>query len=207
MLINMFIPIFVLNLVTLAWNEWLTGHVIKSHLNHHDDVIKCKHFSLYWHFVRGIHQSPMDSPHKGQRCGALMFSLMYAWTKSWTNNANASDLRLHGPTLSKGVPGLTTQGQDWPKTKHFDIYYFTRKLLRGEKCRHYVQASRCSEIQLQCQKLGKIFTGQVTRTSYFIALWSFQIFTNHLFLIKLHLLSTVLLSGFQSSTGALKSTE
>ena len=48
---------------------------------------------------------------------------------------------------------------------------------------------------------------QVRQTSYFWALWSFQMFTGPLFQIILHLLSTALLSGFQSSLGALKSTE
>ena len=45
----------------------------------HDDVIKCKHFPCYWPFVRAIHRSPVDSPHKGQWHGALMFSLICAW--------------------------------------------------------------------------------------------------------------------------------
>ena len=44
----------------------------------HDDVIKWKHFPRYWPFVRGIHRSPVNSPHKGQWRGALMFSLMCA---------------------------------------------------------------------------------------------------------------------------------
>ena len=39
----------------------------------HDDVIKWKHFSRHWPFVRGIHRSPVNSPHKGQWCGALIF--------------------------------------------------------------------------------------------------------------------------------------
>ena len=42
----------------------------------HDDVIKWKHFPRYWPFVRGIHRSPENSPHKGQWRGALMFSLI-----------------------------------------------------------------------------------------------------------------------------------
>ena len=46
--------------------------------NMHDDVIKWKHFPRYWPFVRGIHRSPVNSPHKGQWHGALMFSLMCA---------------------------------------------------------------------------------------------------------------------------------
>ena len=40
---------------------------------HHDDVIKWKHFPRNWPFVRGIHRSPVNSPHKGQCRGALMF--------------------------------------------------------------------------------------------------------------------------------------
>ena len=39
----------------------------------HDGVIKWKHFSRYWPFVRGIHRSPVNSPHKGQWRGASMF--------------------------------------------------------------------------------------------------------------------------------------
>ena len=38
-----------------------------------DDVIKWKHFPRYWPFVRGIHRSPVNSPHKGKWRGALMF--------------------------------------------------------------------------------------------------------------------------------------
>ena len=45
----------------------------------HDDVIKWKHFPRYWPFVRGIHRWPVNSPHKGQWRGALMFSLICAW--------------------------------------------------------------------------------------------------------------------------------
>ena len=44
----------------------------------HDDVIKWKHFPRNWPFVRGIHRSPVNSPHKGQWRGALMFSLICA---------------------------------------------------------------------------------------------------------------------------------
>ena len=39
----------------------------------HDDVIKRKHFSRCWPFVRGIHRFPVNSPHKSQWCRALMF--------------------------------------------------------------------------------------------------------------------------------------
>ena len=59
----------------------------------HDDVIKWKHFPRYWPFVRGIHRSTVNSPHKGQWRGALMFSLICAWIYSSVNNRVAGDLR------------------------------------------------------------------------------------------------------------------
>ena len=63
---------------------------------HHGDVIKWKRVARYWAFVRGIHRSPVDSPHKGQWRGALMLSLICAWTSDWANNRDAGDLRRHG---------------------------------------------------------------------------------------------------------------
>ena len=61
----------------------------------HDDVIKWKHFPRYWPFVRGIHRSPVNSPHKGQWRGALMFSLICTRINGWVNNGEAGDLRRH----------------------------------------------------------------------------------------------------------------
>ena len=48
-----------------------------------------------WPFVRGIPRSPVNSPHKGQWRGALMFSVICAWTNGWVNNQDADDLRRH----------------------------------------------------------------------------------------------------------------
>ena len=67
----------------------------KQILTIHDDVIKWKHFPCYWPFVPGIPRSPVNSPHKSQWCGALMFSLIYAWINSWVNNREAGDFRRH----------------------------------------------------------------------------------------------------------------
>ena len=58
----------------------------------HDDVIKWKHFPRDWPFVRGI---TGEFPSQSQRRGALMFSLICAWTNGWTNNRDAGDLRRH----------------------------------------------------------------------------------------------------------------
>ena len=61
----------------------------------HDDVIKWKHFPRYWPFVRGIHRYPVNSPHKGQWRGALMFSLICAWINGWIINRKAGNLRRY----------------------------------------------------------------------------------------------------------------
>ena len=61
----------------------------------HDDVIKWKHLPRYWPFVRGIHRSPVNSPHKGQWRGALMFCLICARINAWVNNGETGDMRRH----------------------------------------------------------------------------------------------------------------
>ena len=65
----------------------------KYWFSEHDGVIKWQHFPRYWPFVRGIHRSPVKSPHKGQRRGALMFSLICASINRWVNNGEAGDFR------------------------------------------------------------------------------------------------------------------
>ena len=77
----------------------VNNRTTKSELNEnkdcHDDVIKWKHFPRYWPFVQGIHRLPVNSPHKGQWCRALMFSLICTWIKGSVNNCEAGDLRCH----------------------------------------------------------------------------------------------------------------
>ena len=75
----------------------LAIRVLSVFTDMHDDVIKWKHFPRNWPFVREIHRSPVNFPHKGQWRGALMFSLNYAWINDWVNNREAGDLRRqHG---------------------------------------------------------------------------------------------------------------
>ena len=79
----------------------------------HDKVIKWKHFPRYWPFVRGIHRSPVDSPHKSQWRGALMFSLICAWTNGWANNRGDRDLRRHRPHCDVTVMVDATRHYWW----------------------------------------------------------------------------------------------
>ena len=75
----------------LNWNLYklvLSWSVVRNwkppwrHIWGPDGVIKWKHF-------------PVNSPHKGQSRGALVFSLIYAWTNDWVYNRDASDLGRH----------------------------------------------------------------------------------------------------------------
>ena len=56
---------------------WQPTYLVGVKRDTHDDVIKWKHFTRYWPFVRGIHRSPVNYPHKCQWRGALMFSLIW----------------------------------------------------------------------------------------------------------------------------------
>ena len=46
-------------------------------------------------FVRRIHRSAVNSPHKGQWRRVLMFSLICTWLHGWVNIREAGDLRRH----------------------------------------------------------------------------------------------------------------
>ena len=84
----------VVRIVQLLWN---LAYCSRSacQFQSHDDVINWKHFPRYWPFVRGIHRWPVNSPHKVQWRGALMFSLICAWINYWVNNLEAGDLIRH----------------------------------------------------------------------------------------------------------------
>ena len=86
---------------TIWQHPWILSkpalHTKKACLTH-DDVIKWQQFPPYWPFVRGIRRSPVNSPHKGQWRGALMFSMICARTNGWIDsitNRQAGDLRRH----------------------------------------------------------------------------------------------------------------
>ena len=52
-------------------------------------------FSALLALCAGNSPVTVNSPHKGQWRGALMFSLIYAWINHWVNNREAGDLRRH----------------------------------------------------------------------------------------------------------------
>ena len=70
----------------LAWCpfifKWVAGH---------DDVIQWKHFPRYWPFVRGIHRSPVDCPHKASGAELWCFFDLHLNKRL----SKQSDLRRH----------------------------------------------------------------------------------------------------------------
>ena len=54
----------------------------------HDDVIKWKHFSRYWHFVRGKPPVSCGLPKVPQWRGCFLWC---AWTSGWANDRNTGD--------------------------------------------------------------------------------------------------------------------
>ena len=86
----------------------------------HDDVIQWKHFLGYWPFVRGIHRSPVISPHKDQWRGALMFSLI--WINGWVNNREAGDLRRDRAHYNVTVMFMWHWVSQWACNTHKRIY-------------------------------------------------------------------------------------
>ena len=52
-------------------------------------------FSALLAICAGNSPVPVNSPHKGQWRGALMFSLICVWINGWVNNGEAGDLKRH----------------------------------------------------------------------------------------------------------------
>ena len=66
------------------------------YMHQNNDVMICYNFPSYRPLLRGIHWSPMDSLHKGQWRGALIYSLMCPLRTGWTSIGVAGELRRHG---------------------------------------------------------------------------------------------------------------
>ena len=59
-----------------------------------------------------------NSPHKGQWCGALMFSLICVWINGWVNNREAGDLRRYRAHYDVIVMMSFPNRNDWSWWRH-----------------------------------------------------------------------------------------
>ena len=71
----------------LNYHQWCSVELTWRH--------QMETFSALLAICAGIHLSPVNSPHKGQWRGALMFSLIFAWMNGWVNTREAGDLRCY----------------------------------------------------------------------------------------------------------------
>ena len=89
---------------------------------------KWRHFPRYWAFVWGIHRPPVNSSHKGQCSGALMFSFICAWTNNWVNNRDAGDLRRTRFWWAlfhlQSICPMEIHMKDMDKTNHCYIFFY-----------------------------------------------------------------------------------
>ena len=96
-----------------------------------------------------IHRSPMDSPHKGQWRGALLLSLISAWTNGRANYQRDGDLRRHRAHYDSTVM-MIDDGQAKPATRAPSQYPKRRLSVRSRKVSKsrdlYLELSDRSEI-------------------------------------------------------------
>ena len=91
------------------------------HLNHDDEssiiyMMTSSNenvFRVTGHLLRGIHRSRVNSPHKGQWRGALMFSLICARINASVNNGEAGDFRRNHVHYDVIVMNTAFPTQQW----------------------------------------------------------------------------------------------
>ena len=119
----------------------------KGSLTYHDDDIKWKHFPRYWPFARGIHRSPVNSPHKGQWRGALMFSLICTRMNGWVNTREAGDLRRSRAHYDVTVMHV---GPDWLCHHTLCLHINQNKNIT----QYHGQQKRCFDLPLYHHYMG-----------------------------------------------------
>ena len=100
-----------------------------------------------------IHRSLVNSPHKGQRRGALMFSLICTWINGWVNNREAGDLRCHWAHYD--VTAMQTQVAKGQLENYEISWYFHLFLVKCDKCKHIYSFSVCNELMRQLLNITK----------------------------------------------------
>ena len=132
-----------------------------------------ENFPCYWPSVRRIHRSPVNSPHKGQWRGALMFSLIYAWINGWVNNREAGDLRRHRAhydvTVMTNIKTRDHSGygfSQWQSTLQCNAVFHWQSPYPEKSLKTVLNHNKTRQAQLMC-----IFTAMY-HTAFFVMIWS-----------------------------------
>ena len=103
--------------------------LVRSHSNsypvklYHDDVIKWKHFPRNWPFARGIHRSPVNSPHRPVT-RSLDVSLICARINGGVNNHGAGYLWRYQAHYNVTVMFSAVVSLDTPKDESISDVFF-----------------------------------------------------------------------------------
>ena len=87
--------------------------------------------SALWPFVSGFHRCPVESSHKDQWRGALVFSLICAWTNGCASNRDAGDLKRHHVHY-----GVTVMIYGW--SLQLAIYVFMLRNMKHMVCKSHI---------------------------------------------------------------------
>ena len=106
-------------------------------------------FSTLLAIWTGNHRSPVNSPHKGQWRGALMFSLICVWINGWVNNREAGNLRRYRAhydvIVMTAVPVTTMLLTPWILDK---IHAIWKKRL----CHHVITSPQSQWVKSELKK-------------------------------------------------------
>ena len=105
--------------------------------------------------VRGIHRSPVNSPHTGQWRGAFMFLWSAPWINGWANNREAGDLRHHHAHYNVTVM--------WNLEKYLDVVTDTRyrtSITRLGTSSHTLEIGRGPDSKVHEANMGPIWRRQ-----------------------------------------------
>ena len=118
-------------------------------------------FSALLALCEGNPTAPVDSSHKYQRRGALMFSLICTWTNGWANKWNACDLRRHCAHYEITV---------------MNIWRFADDIMKSVLLIHYVTVLTKSSIDksVLVQLMAWHETNNHTKTNKWTAWWRHQ---------------------------------
>ena len=98
--------------------------------------------------MRRIHRSPANSLHKGQWCGALMFSLICTRINVWVNTGEAGDLRRHRASYGCLLWGLYLLIRPLKYCKY--LYWAQKSLSVGQDCPLLAFLTSTLELPILC---------------------------------------------------------
>ena len=110
-------------------------------------------FPRYWPFVRGIHRSPVNSPHKGQWRGTCMFSLGQIWYENG-NQASRKYTLYSSPIQLKKVDRCKTRKYAYLGCIYtFSTYHVTNVRIS----RSVITGPETHSIEVELDKLERPF--------------------------------------------------